>query len=261
MRKKHLALAMAVIAILLFIAVIAIASVSPQAALTASLMPVFGMAALTKDRNTPYREGQQYSIGVAANTKIYAGSMVAINSSGYAVPASDTAGLIVAGRAEEQVDNTGGANGAKSVLVMEGVFKFVGSGLTVADIGKPCFVSDDQTISVAATTNNVLAGILEAIDSASEPWVRMGISVTSPVRKSRLSYKTVAVTVVAAATAGSSAADAQLVGGEILGYYPTGNQDQYVDNIVLNADGSITITLAAAATANNTFKVAVLRNI
>jgi len=69
--------------------------------------------------------------------------------------------------------------------------------------------------------------------------------------------KTVAVSVAAAATSGSSSADADLVGGTILGYYPTGNQDQLVDNITLNADGSITITLAAAATAENTFNVVV----
>jgi len=70
--------------------------------------------------------------------------------------------------------------------------------------------------------------------------------------------KTVAVTVAAAATSGSSAADSDLVGGTILGHYSTGNQDQFVDNVVLNADGSVTVTLAAAATADNTFNVVVL---
>jgi hypothetical protein len=79
------------------------------------------------------------------------------------------------------------------------------------------------------------------------------------VRKSKVGYKSVAVTVAAGQTSGSSSADAELVGGEILGYYPTGNQDQLVDNVVLNANGSVTITLAAAATSDNTFKVVVLR--
>lgn len=134
------------------------------------------MAALTADRKTPYREGQSYSIGVAASTKIYAGSIVAVNSSGYAVPASDTAGLRVIGRAEEQVDNSTGSNGDETIFVREGVFLFAGSGLTVADIGKPCFVSDDQTVSVSATTNNICAGIIEQTDSATEPWVRMGLT-------------------------------------------------------------------------------------
>jgi hypothetical protein len=79
------------------------------------------------------------------------------------------------------------------------------------------------------------------------------------VTKAKLGYKVVAVTVAAAATSGSSAADTELVGGEILGYYSTGNQDQLVDSVVLNADGSVTVTLAAAATADNTFNVIVAR--
>jgi len=83
--------------------------------------------------------------------------------------------------------------------------------------------------------------------------------VSGAVTKPKLAYKVVAVTVAAAATSGSSAADPELVGGEILGYYSTGNQDQFVDNVVLGADGSVTITLAAAATADNTFKVVVLK--
>ncbi|MBW2675547.1 MAG: hypothetical protein JRD89_19410 [Deltaproteobacteria bacterium] len=78
------------------------------------------------------------------------------------------------------------------------------------------------------------------------------------VTAGKMFAKTVSVTVAATATSGSSAADPDLVGGAIVGYYPTGNQDQLVDSIVLNPDGSVTITLAAAATADNTFNVVVL---
>jgi len=79
------------------------------------------------------------------------------------------------------------------------------------------------------------------------------------VRKSKVGYKVVTVTVSAGQTTGSSSADPDLVGGEILGMYSAGNQDQLVDNVVLNTNGSVTITLAATATANNTFKVVVLQ--
>jgi len=78
------------------------------------------------------------------------------------------------------------------------------------------------------------------------------------VSKSKISYKVVTVTVASGATEGSSAADDDLVGGEILGVYPAGNQDQFISNVTLNSDGSITVTLAAAATADNVFKVVVL---
>ena len=67
------------------------------------------------------------------------------------------------------------------------------------------------------------------------------------------------VTVVVATGAGSGVgvANPRLTGGQILGYYPAGNQDQFVDSIVLNANGSVTVTLAANATADNTYTVVV----
>lgn len=71
----------------------------------------------------------------------------------------------------------------------------------------------------------------------------------------------VAITVNAGAASGSSAANKYLVGGTIVGYQPTGNQDQFVDNIVINANGSITLTLAANAVAVNSFAIMVRRPI
>ncbi|RLC70278.1 MAG: hypothetical protein DRI26_07465 [Chloroflexi bacterium] len=79
------------------------------------------------------------------------------------------------------------------------------------------------------------------------------------ITKPKLGIKVVSVTVAAGATSGSSAADSELAGGQILGIFPTGNQDQHIANVVLNADGSVTVTLAAAATADNTFNVIVAK--
>lgn len=66
--------------------------------------------------------------------------------------------------------------------------------------------------------------------------------------------KTVTVTVNAAATTGTATVKA---GAKILGIVPAGNQDQFVDNVALSGT-ALTVTLAAAATAINTFKVTVL---
>ena len=55
------------------------------------------MSALTRDRATPYREGIEVEYSVAANTKIYAGSLVCANAAGYAAPAADTSGYRLAG--------------------------------------------------------------------------------------------------------------------------------------------------------------------
>ena len=83
------------------------------------------MSALTRDRATPYREGIEVEYPVAANTKIYAGSLVCVNAAGYAVPAADTSGYRFAGVALEQMDNIGGSDGGKNVRVRRaGVFEF-----------------------------------------------------------------------------------------------------------------------------------------
>lgn len=75
----------------------------------------------------------------------------------------------------------------------------------------------------------------------------------------RFLVKDVAITVAALATSGVSSADRELVNGIILGYYPTANQDQLVDNIALTAaTGVVTVTLAAGATGINYFTVVVM---
>jgi hypothetical protein len=65
------------------------------------------------------------------------------------------------------------------------------------------------------------------------------------------------INVAAASATGTSTIDAPSVGGKILGVYAAGNQDQLIDNVVLNANGSVTVTLAAAATAINNIRVVV----
>jgi len=134
-------------------------------------------APLTAPRNTPQRAGAGVVIGVYTNTRILAGSLVAVNSSGYAVPASDTSGLKVIGCAMETVDNRtnaegAGDSGAKTVTVKAGIFRWVNGGsLTDADIGSIAYVEDDQTVSTAAEmTYDIVAGVIVDVD-ADGVWV------------------------------------------------------------------------------------------
>lgn len=71
--------------------------------------------------------------------------------------------------------------------------------------------------------------------------------------------KTISVTVADGSTSGASAADADLVGGTVIGIVPSSNNDQFVDDSAVGTNGAITITLAAAATADNVFDVTVLK--
>ncbi|MGE4296943.1 MAG: hypothetical protein AB7E47_02845 [Desulfovibrionaceae bacterium] len=126
--------------------------------------------ALSKDRNTPYKDAEIISAPVAADAKIYAGALVVANATGYAEPGSTATTLTYLGRAEEQVDNTDGADGAKSVLVRRGkAFKFLNSGtdaVTQASLGKACYIVDDQTVAATSgTSTRSQAGIVLGVES------------------------------------------------------------------------------------------------
>lgn len=126
------------------------------------------MAALTADRDTPHKyKERKIDMQMAATTKIYVGALVCADAAGNAVPASDTAGLFVMGRAEEQVDNLTGAAAAKQIPVSKGVFKFDNVGtITQANVGDDATVVDDHTVGLAAgTTNDIIVGRIEQVES------------------------------------------------------------------------------------------------
>jgi hypothetical protein len=131
------------------------------------------MSALTRDRATPYREGIEVEYPVAANTKIFAGSLVCVNSSGYAVPAADTSGYRFAGVAMEQVDNSDGSDAGKVVrLRRTGVFEFDAGSITQDMVGADMYAADDHTFDDAAgPTNDIKVGRLVKYVSATRGWI------------------------------------------------------------------------------------------
>lgn len=129
------------------------------------------MGALTKDRDTERRAGDQKVLPVKAATKIFAGSIVCRDSNGYAVPGADTAGFVYQGIAEEYVDNTLGADGALTVRVRRGVFELVTAGAAISDVGKPVFATDDQTVALNGSTNAVYVGTIYQFVSATSVFV------------------------------------------------------------------------------------------
>jgi hypothetical protein len=129
------------------------------------------MAALTSSRNTPEMDdlGRMQTYPVEANTTVYLGSMVALNASGNAVPASSAAVKIV-GRAErlylgmpgQDAVNTSsatipgtnlpaGAAGAISIVCRRGVFMYAlnDGSIAQAQVGTPCFAVDDNSVSAS----------------------------------------------------------------------------------------------------------------
>jgi hypothetical protein len=113
--------------------------------------------ALTQDTNTPYRDSVEFDFPVAANVRIYAGALVALDANGYATPGATSATLQGVGIAQDAVDNTGGALGAEHVTIRRGCFLLANSSaadaISRADIGKPCYIVDDETVAKTNASN------------------------------------------------------------------------------------------------------------
>jgi len=133
------------------------------------------MTALTQDRNTEYSLGDLLAIPVEAGVRIFAGSLVCSNASGYAVPADDSAGLVFEGVATEQADNRLGADGDENVVVRRrGRYRFAcQTSLDQSAMSAQVYVVDDQTVSAyaAEVSNDVVCGVIDKIDGAHDCWI------------------------------------------------------------------------------------------
>jgi len=110
---------------------------------------------------------------VKAATHIYDGALVGLVG-GYAAPAVDGAGNYVVGVADFEIDNTAGANGDLHIRVRRGVFHLDTANIVQADCGKPCYPTDDHTVSHTAGANNTLAGEILSLDVEGGVWVKVG---------------------------------------------------------------------------------------
>lgn len=135
--------------------------------------------ALSANRNTDQMgvQDRRKVYPVKANAKIYQGALVALDANGFAIAGATATTLKGAGRAEQFVDATGLADGAVSVEVAEGIFKWLnstaGDALAQADVGAAIFIVDDETVAKTnggATRSK--AGVVEQVDTDGV-WVRI----------------------------------------------------------------------------------------
>jgi O-acetyl-ADP-ribose deacetylase (regulator of RNase III) len=134
------------------------------------------MTALSADRNTPQRSGDNRNFPVKGAATLYAGGLAAIDATGMLVPAASVAALKIVGRNERQIINTG-ADGDVRADVKAGIFRFNNStstdAIALTDIGADCYAVDDQT--VAKTSNSSarpVAGKIFDVD-AQGVWVKI----------------------------------------------------------------------------------------
>jgi hypothetical protein len=126
------------------------------------------MTATTTARESKRKDGELISYKMS-NVKIPKGALVNIDANGYATNGADTSGHTFAGVAYETVDNSAGSAGDKEIRVeTTGTFVFVdgGGNGAITDIGVAFNISDNQTITDAATSNSIKAGVcVESIDA------------------------------------------------------------------------------------------------
>ncbi|MBI5815894.1 MAG: hypothetical protein HZB29_09825 [Nitrospinae bacterium] len=123
--------------------------------------------ALTSGKQITRKGDDLFAAPVAAAAKIYEGALVSAKATGYAAPATDTAGEHFLGVARIEADNTGGTNGAITVEgYREDVHELTGAGaMTQADVGEDAYVVDDATVGrgIAAQPVNVTGVVLKRI--------------------------------------------------------------------------------------------------
>lgn len=127
------------------------------------------MTALTQARAVQSRPGILFSYPVLTNSVIHKGAIVVITSAGYAKAGVTGTALTTVGIAKESVDSTGIASGNLQIEVEEGEFGCISAGgadaITFDDIGKFCYLVDDQTVGLtSATDTRSLAGIIRSIE-------------------------------------------------------------------------------------------------
>lgn len=134
--------------------------------------------ALTKDRDTPRRDGVDFSAPLAAATVMHAGSIFCINAAGYGTPGATATTLKAVGVTQARADNSGGSAGAVSGTYRKGVFRFKNSAsgdlIALADVNADCYVVDDETVAKTNGSNTrSVAGKIVDVD-ADGVWVRIG---------------------------------------------------------------------------------------
>lgn len=163
------------------------------------------MAALTAPYDARRKDGELTLYGINNNIEVFKGGMAALAASGYVQAASDTAGVLFVGVFAESVSNLDGAVqpgqiqpaigspsqntntlngqpvGAAGALgarvYKEGAFVFNKAAAVQSDLGKTALIVDDNTVSVAATTNNVACGKIVEIIDGSHVRVRIDLEV------------------------------------------------------------------------------------
>ncbi len=133
------------------------------------------MTAATSDLNIPRRmpvSSPSYGYPVKAGVRIFKRAIVGITAAKLAVPAGTAGCVALIGLSAASVDNRTGIDGAEKVTADKGIFPMPFPAATPADIGKPVYALDDQTIQFTNAGGELRLGVIDAID-AEGVWIRI----------------------------------------------------------------------------------------
>ena len=137
------------------------------------------MTALAGSYDPKRKDGQLIRYPLAAGVHVFKGALVCVVvATGLLVPGADAAGVVCVGVAYEGGNNgagavqydgsvSSGAAGAVSVRVQTvGLYQYHKVGAVQADVGRQAFLTDDNTVSTAGTTDNVKCGVVAGLVDA-----------------------------------------------------------------------------------------------
>lgn len=123
---------------------------------------------MTDNRLAPEKRGDLVLMPVKSGETIYQNALVMVDPISVGVlPAAALLDARFAGIAYE--DNKDGATEVR--VLRKGAFPMKGTGFAAADLLKPVYASDDQTVSTTQGTNELEVGIITEILSATEVMV------------------------------------------------------------------------------------------
>lgn len=125
--------------------------------------------ALTKDLTFRWLAGNDHArltlrAPLATTARVYLGSIVGFNASGYLVTADAAAAAKGLGVAICGADNSTGIDGeVETDVLWHGVVDLAAGALTRSNVGSPIYASDDNTLT-AVSNDKLLGTMLDIVD-------------------------------------------------------------------------------------------------
>ncbi len=185
---------------------------------------------------------RQYGLEGSATQHVYKGGAITLDTGGYAVVGVNTAGHRFVGVAQEEVHQTAtAADGTNTVSVWRrGLFSFVASGAAITDIGRPVWLTDDQTVSLTQTNVGPIGKVADFV-SATELIIDIGDAAAGGAQFASIAYGTGACasgSTTVEVTTGLTSITAAVVSNATVATAPTKN---------FSSDGTITSSAVTVA--------------